>query len=133
MEDKVNWYTDEVATFGDRLATAREAAGLSQSQLSRRLGVKLATLRGWENDISEPRANRLQMLSGMLNISLGWLLTGNDAEGGAPETLPQSGAPGDAVGAALRDLRLLRAEMAQMQAQMALIEKRLRASLETRQ
>ena len=31
MGADVNWYSDDVATFGDRLATAREAGGLSQS------------------------------------------------------------------------------------------------------
>ena len=63
--DEFDW-DDDVATLGDRLARARDAAGMSQSQLARRLGVKLQTLRNWESDRSEPRANRLQMLSGLL-------------------------------------------------------------------
>ncbi|MFN4102076.1 MAG: multiprotein-bridging factor 1 family protein, partial [Pararhodobacter sp.] len=56
------WYTDEHATLGDRLAAAREASAMTQAQLAQRLGVRTKTLRDWEDDVSEPRANRLQML-----------------------------------------------------------------------
>ncbi|MEZ5913851.1 MAG: helix-turn-helix transcriptional regulator, partial [Paracoccaceae bacterium] len=38
-ESAENWYSEEAATFGDRLAAAREAAGLSQAELAQRLGV----------------------------------------------------------------------------------------------
>ena len=72
----IDWYGPETSTFGDRLAAARENAGMTQQKLARRLGVRTATLEGWENDVSEPRANKLTMLSGILNVSLPWLLTG---------------------------------------------------------
>ncbi|MEM9394128.1 MAG: helix-turn-helix transcriptional regulator [Pseudomonadota bacterium] len=128
MDADVNWYSDDVATFGDRLATAREATGLSQSQLARQLGVKLATLRGWENDVAEPRANRVQMLSGMLNVTLGWLLTGDTSEVHLTEA--GSGVDGsDPVPEILHDLQMLRAELARINTDMALLEKRLRSVL----
>lgn len=128
MDADVNWYSDDVATFGDRLATAREATGLSQSQLARQLGVKLATLRGWENDVAEPRANRVQMLSGMLNVTLGWLLTGDTSEVHLAEAGP--GVDGsDQVSEILHDLQTLRAELARINTDMALLEKRLRSVL----
>ncbi|WP_425092074.1 helix-turn-helix domain-containing protein [Tropicimonas sp. S265A] len=132
MGADVNWYSDDVATFGDRLATAREAAGLSQSQLSRRLGVKIATLRGWENDVAEPRANRVQMLAGMLNVSLGWLLSGDASEDGAPEAGPVGAGTGgtDPLFDVLTDLRMLRAELSRINGEMALLEKRLRSAME---
>ena len=60
-----DWFGPETATFGDRLAGARDAAGMTQAQLARRIGVKKATLVGWEEDLSEPRANRLSMLAGV--------------------------------------------------------------------
>ena len=63
---ETDWYGPDAATFGDRVAAARDAAGMTQAVLARRLGVRLATLRGWENDLSEPRANRLSMLAGLL-------------------------------------------------------------------
>ena len=71
-----DWYGPDAATFWDRVLGAREKAGMTQAQLSRRLGIKLATLQAWEEDRSEPRANKLQMLTGMLNVSLPWLLSG---------------------------------------------------------
>jgi ribosome-binding protein aMBF1 (putative translation factor) len=67
------WYDADTTTFGDRMTGAREAAGLSQAELAKRLGVKVKTIRAWENDRSEPRANRLQMLAGILGVSIMWL------------------------------------------------------------
>ncbi|MDN2564766.1 helix-turn-helix domain-containing protein [Aquibium sp. A9E412] len=63
-------------TIGGRLSRARDAAGLSVAQLARRLGVKSATIQAWESDRSQPRANRLAMLAGVLNVSLSWILYG---------------------------------------------------------
>jgi len=63
-------------TMGGRISAAREASGLTVAQAARRLGVKTATLSNWENDRSEPRANRLTMLAGLLNVSPMWLITG---------------------------------------------------------
>src|SRR6187200_2765177 len=103
-------YSDAVATFGDRLVAAREAAGMTQAELARRIGVRRQTLAGWEDDQAEPRANRLQMLAGMLNVSMIWLMSG---QGAAPPASapPKSGA---AVAACLHDLRRLRSEHGRM-------------------
>lgn len=84
MSEK-DWYTDTYATLGDRLADARLGAGLTQEQLSEQIGVKLATIQAWENDRKEPRANRLQMLSGILGVSLRWLIIGEGAGPTAPQ------------------------------------------------
>ena len=70
MTDEIDWYGPDAATFGDRVAAAREQTGMSQAALAKRLGVRLSTLRGWEDDLSEPRANRLSMLAGLLNVSI---------------------------------------------------------------
>ncbi|MEO0484670.1 MAG: helix-turn-helix domain-containing protein [Pseudomonadota bacterium] len=72
-----DWYHDDKATLGDRITYGREVAGLSQDALAKRLGIKLRTLKEWEDDLSEPRANKLQMLAGVLNVSLRWLMTGH--------------------------------------------------------
>ena len=85
------WLTDETSTFGDRLATARDAASLSQTELARRTGVRVASVRSWENDQSEPRANTLQRLSGILGVSLMWLLAGEGESGAAPSWVHSSG------------------------------------------
>lgn len=68
-------------TLGGRIVYAREQRGLTTAQLARRVGVTTETLHEWETDRAEPRSNRLLTLSGMLNVSPTWLLTG---EGDSP-------------------------------------------------
>lgn len=118
-EEDFDW-GDEASTFGDRLAKAREFADMDQTQLARRLGVKLATIRNWEADRSEPRANRLSMLSGLLGVSIIWLMSGTGE--GAPE-VEAAGADLAEVLAELRELRMAQARLAE---RAGLIEKRLR-------
>ena len=84
-QTKDGWYDPNATTFGDRVAGAREQAGMSQADLAKRLGVKLKTMKAWEDDLSEPRANKLSMMAGMLNVSLLWLLSG---EGPGPSHHP---------------------------------------------
>lgn len=119
------WYAPEVATFGDRLAGAREAAGLSQEDLATRLGVRLTTLQAWEDDLAEPRGNRLQMLAGLLNVSLTWLLV---AEGDGLEE-PGSPALSPAAQEALAELSRLSAHASTLAQEIAAVEKRMRQIL----
>ena len=122
-----DWYGPEAATFGDRLAAARDGAGMSQDQLAKRLGVKVKTLRAWENDVSEPRANRLQMLAGMLNVSIVWLLSGQGEGVDAPDDIAPI--PAD-VSDVLREMRALRSQMQANADRLGLLEKRLRKALQ---
>ena len=116
------WYSDDAATFGDRITAAREAQGLDQEQLARRLGVKLKTIRNWENDAAEPRANKLQMLAGLLNVSIRWLLTGEGDGLPDPDAAPET-----ADVAALRaELREIGALLHRAAERVAVIEKKLR-------
>lgn len=121
--DDYDW-GEEASTLGDRLARAREAAGMDQRQLARRLGVKLSTVQNWEYDRSEPRANRLQMLTGMLGVSIVWLLTG-EGEGGPSEELENLGEDADAA-SLLAELRQLRIAQNKLADRAGRIEKRLR-------
>ncbi|MEM9524672.1 MAG: helix-turn-helix transcriptional regulator [Pseudomonadota bacterium] len=116
------WYSNASATFGDRVAGAREALGLNQADLARKLGVRAKTLRAWEDDMAEPRANKLQMLAGVLNVSLVWLLTGEGTGLDEPETAEIS-ADMERI---LLDIRLLRAETTQITERLGILEKRLR-------
>ncbi|TBX25959.1 MULTISPECIES: helix-turn-helix domain-containing protein [Nioella] len=122
---QADWFSEEIATFGDRLAGAREAAGVSQEDMARRLGVKLKTVVAWENDWSEPRANKLQMVAGLLNVSIRWLLTG---EGSGPEDPDLVDVEGD-LNQIILDLRQIRQEHARLGEQMGRLEKRLRKTL----
>ncbi len=132
QDDQQGWFSDQQATLGDRLAAAREAVGLTQSQLAGRLGVRARTLRSWENDVAEPRANRLQMLAAMLGVSLRWLLSG-EGEGVAPPAggeEPTAGEARDAaIAGALAELRSLRADMLAITERAGRVEKRLRQQL----
>ncbi len=126
MTDDAGWFSEDAATFGDRLAGAREGAGLTQELLAQKLGVKAATLAAWENDIKEPRANRLQMLAGMLGVSLSWLLTG---AGDGPDAPADAAPMSDDVLALLTELRALRGQITRSGEKLGQLEKRLRAAL----
>lgn len=69
-------FNEDVATFGDRLEAAREAKGLTIEGLAQKIGVELSTLEAWESDADSPRASRIQMLAGLLNVSIIWLISG---------------------------------------------------------
>lgn len=126
MDDIKDWYGPETATFGDRLAAAREMADMTQAELARRLGVRLATLRSWEDDLSEPRANRLSMMAGLLNVSMMWLINGQGEGLDAP--LEDTALPASATDV-LNELRELRTDMLARVEQMGRLEKKLRTAL----
>lgn len=117
------WYSNDAATFGDRLAAGREAVGMTQAVLARRLGVKLGTLQNWENDLSEPRANKLQMVAGLLNVSLMWLLTGEGDGLDAPDAITEA-QPGLADIKA--EVSAMRLEALRTARRLGQLEKRLR-------
>lgn len=68
------------STLGGRIDSARTAQGLTSAQLASRLGVLSKTIRNWQTDRSEPRANKLVTLAGVLNVSVMWLMTGAEME-----------------------------------------------------
>ena len=119
------WYSEQAATFGDRLAAAREALAISRAELARHLGVKEKTVRAWEHDQAEPRANKLQMMSGVLNVSMRWLLTGEGAGLGNPD---DAAMPAD-LSQLLAELRETRGQAEALAGRIAGLERRLRAAL----
>ena len=123
MTDTSGWYADAAATFGDRVAGAREALGLKQGELARRIGVRTETLQSWEDDRAEPRANRLSTMAGVLNVSLVWLLTG-EGEGIDEPALEQVPA---GVTEILVEMRQLRGQIARAADRLGVLEKRLKA------
>lgn len=122
---KDNWYSADAATFGDRLAAAREAQGMSQKDFAKRLGLAAKTVESWENDVAEPRANKLQMVSGLLNVSMKWLLTG---EGHGPEPSDEIATPAD-INDLMAEMRVLRTQMNQAAEKIGVLEKRLKSAL----
>ena len=84
------------------------------------MGIRVATLRAWEDDRNEPRANRLSMLAGILNVSMMWLITGEGEGLAEPEADPAS------LGDILAEMRTLRTDLVQKAEHIARLEKRLR-------
>ena len=121
----MDWYGPDKATFGDRLVAAREKANLSQQDLAKHLGVKNSTIKSWENDNSEPRANRLSMLAGLLNVSITWLIS---AEGSGVEAPEKSDEMSNDLLDALKELTALRVNLLKNIDRINNIEKKLRAS-----
>lgn len=125
-EMEENWYGPDTATFGDRVAAAREAAGMTQKQMARRLGVKHGTVRDWEDDLSEPRANKLSMMAGLLNVSIIWLLTGEGEGVAAP--VDESPMTPD-INALLVEIRDLKTQIGAAADRLGRLEKSLRMKL----
>ena len=123
MTDALNWYGEDVATFGDRLDAARRNANLSQRELAKHIGIKNSTLQNWEDDVTEPRANKLNTLAGMLNVSLMWLING---EGDGLEVSDENSVSETNLAAALIEIRELRVQMMHSANRLAKLEKRLR-------
>ena len=119
----IDWYGPEAATFGDRVAAAREQAGLNQEALAKHLGIRLNTLKDWEEDLSEPRANRLSMLAGLLNVSMMWLING-EGEGIDAPSDGQQGAT--EISELLVEMRALRSDMLKKAEQVGRLEKQMR-------
>ena len=127
MSDMTDYYGQDSATFGDRMAAAREAADMTQAQLARRLGVKKSTIASWEEDLAEPRANRLQMLAGMLNVSIMWLITG---EGPGMDMASEDDDLGRDRTTLLAELRELRTQLQASTGRVAKLEKAVRRRME---
>jgi transcriptional regulator with XRE-family HTH domain len=91
----------DLDTIGGRILRARQAQDLTAAQMARRVGVTTATASSWESNRSEPRANRMAMLAGVLNVSPTWLIFGL-GESPTDETLQS-------------ELALLKSDMARAQ------------------
>ena len=97
-------------TFGGRLSRARAASGLSTKDLAWRLGVKPSTIDAWERDRSLPSAQRMNRLSGLVSVSLSWLLHGVGTAPAYPDEEPAA----SVVGEQLAKLKLLHAKTGQL-------------------
>ena len=126
MIDDLDWYGPETATFGDRLSAAIEKSGMTQKLVAKRLGVKIATLKSWEQDISEPRANRLSMLAGLLGVSIMWLLNG---EGDGVEHSDNETQVTPEINDLLFEVRALQTGLLSSADKLAKLEKQIRSKL----
>lgn len=79
-------------TLGNRIASLRKAAGLSQEALAAKLGVSRQAIGKWEADATLPSLDNLHQLAKELGVSIDALLTGEEtdaqsaSEAGPPQT-----------------------------------------------
>ena len=55
-------------SIAERITAARERAGLTQTELARRLGIRPQSVQQWENGLSAPRARRLSEVAAALGV-----------------------------------------------------------------
>lgn len=65
-------------TFGQRLRKIREAKGLSQAELAQKMDTYQSRYQNWEIDRHEPDYEILKKLATVLEVSVEWLLEGED-------------------------------------------------------
>lgn len=99
-------------SFGSRVNAARAAREMSVADVARSLAVRPDTVADWENDRTEPRANKVLMLAGVLGVSPGWLLEGtgfvggrSDGTGSNSDVGPEGGPNGEPQGDSQGDLQ----------------------------
>lgn len=61
-------------TLGEKLKEARKQNGLSQEQLSEKLGISRSAVAKWETDKGIPDVDNLKALSQLLGVSIDYLL-----------------------------------------------------------
>lgn len=69
-------YIGGMKTIANRIAEAREAKGLNQSELGRQLGITPQSVQSWEAGNSAPRGTRLEKLAKVLDTTVDYLVTG---------------------------------------------------------
>lgn len=72
-------------SFGKTLAALREAAGMTQDQLAKQAGLKLDTLRGWEQERSLPRVDDAYRLAKALGVGVDELIRSEDMDPPPPD------------------------------------------------
>lgn len=67
-------------TFYERIETLRKQRNISQGNLEKELGFSNGSISKWKN--SSPTPERLKKLADYFNVSVEYLLTGKEKEGG---------------------------------------------------
>lgn len=68
--------TDIKNDIGNRLRQLRTQSGLTQKEVAYRIGINNKTLSGYENNVSTPDPETLQMLAKFYNSSTDYLISG---------------------------------------------------------
>lgn len=66
-------------TIGQNIASYRKKAGMTQEELSEKIGVTAQAISKWENDLSYPDLEIVRNLAGIFGITVDQLLNGEDS------------------------------------------------------
>lgn len=88
MRPTPHWTT--TPSRSDGASPTREVLGDSIETLAERLGVTADTVQAWESGERSLRANHMARVSGVLGVSLSWLIMGRGTEPMADPTDLQS-------------------------------------------
>lgn len=66
--------------FGERLKKTREMRGLKQKDVAEKIGIKNNTLSSYESSKRQPDYDMLKKLSSLYEVSIDYLITGNEHE-----------------------------------------------------
>lgn len=72
---------NEIMKIGDRIKGAREKAGMSQSELARKMGIRASSVQEWERNETSPRRHRIKPLAEALEVTPEWLEFGTAPSG----------------------------------------------------
>ncbi|RDV25863.1 helix-turn-helix domain-containing protein [Lysinibacillus capsici] len=65
-------------TLSERLVSLRESKGLTQVDVSEKLGIKRARYNAWEQGLSQPNIEMLKSIAELYNISTDYLVGKSD-------------------------------------------------------
>lgn len=66
----------------DRFVNLLNSKGITPYKVHKDTGIATATLSDWKNGKSTPKPDKMQILADYFNVSLEYLITGNEHEGG---------------------------------------------------
>ena len=66
-------------TFGEKIQSLRKQSGLSQEELSYRLGVSRQAVSKWERNSGYPETEKLIKMSKLFNVTIDYLLGENNS------------------------------------------------------
>ena len=62
----------------NRIKMLRKSLGIKQIELCKKLGITQGALSGWENEKFEPDLNSIKKMANIFNVSIGYLLGGDE-------------------------------------------------------
>lgn len=71
--------------FGERVRRLRKLRGLTQAEVARTFGVTRAAVLQWERGMTQPTADKIEILAKVLATSVNYLLTGDADKFSHPE------------------------------------------------